>query len=417
MVGGPHPTYSPELIEEPEITAICVGEGDYAFMEVLDRLEHGESLDEAPNIHTKNCKAPVQRLIEDLDSLPFMDRDIVYQKSLALRTFRLRSFYSSRGCPYRCTYCFNHAFNDKYRGLGKIVRKRSVDSLLAEIGEVMSRYKTDYVRFADDVFVHRADSWLEEFARRYPKEIGVPFYFLMRANTVTEDLVQLLKEAGCGSVCMSIEAGNPRIREKIVLRKMSTEQIYFAFDTFNNAGIRIYTNSIVGLPTATMEDELETLDVNIRCRPAYSGFSIGLPFPGTEMHEYCKREGVLPPNMTNEQLMAFGQESILTCFSKKEKRVQRNIVLLAPLVVRFPALRSVFTKFLMKIPPNPVFVFVHYVVRNYLFKKYIVPINFTVRDIVTLGYSQMRSEIRGWVGRYTSLLDYFPKAKTKKLWA
>lgn len=69
LVGGPHPTYSPELIEEPEITAICVGEGDYAFMEVLDRLEHGESLDEAPNIHTKNCKAPVQRLIEDLDSL------------------------------------------------------------------------------------------------------------------------------------------------------------------------------------------------------------------------------------------------------------------------------------------------------------------------------------------------------------
>lgn len=71
----------------------------------------------------------------------------------------------------------------------------------------------------------------------------------------------------------------------------------------------------------------------------------------------------------------------------------------------------------MKNPPKPVLVFVHYIVRNYMFKNDIVYINFTVRDIVTLDYSQLRSDIRGWVGRYASPLDYFPKARTKKLWA
>ena len=192
----------------------------------------------------------------------------------------------------------------------------------------------------------------------------------MRANTVTDDMVKLLKEAGCGSVCMSIEAGNPRIREKIIMRKMKSEQIEYAFDAFNKVGINIYTNSIVGLPTATTENELESLDLNIRCKPKYSGFTIGLPFPGTEMYEYCVREKALPEGMTTKELMSFGQESILTCFNKKEKRIQRNIVLLGPLVVRFPVLRTLLVKYLMHLPPNPLFLFIHYVMRNYLFKKF-----------------------------------------------
>jgi anaerobic magnesium-protoporphyrin IX monomethyl ester cyclase len=416
IVGGPHPTYSPDLIEEPEISAICVGEGDLAFQEALERIERNYPLDGAPNLHTRGSKSPLAPLVEDLDSLPFLDREIVYEKSLAMRTFRLRSFYSSRGCPYKCTYCFNHAFNDKYRGLGKIVRKRSVDNLLEEIKQVMRRYPTDYIRFSDDVFVHRIDSWFEEFAEKYPREVGVPFYCLMRANTVDDNLVKTMKEAGCGSVCMSIEAGNPHIREKIILRKMSSDQIAYAFDAFNNAGIKVYTNSIVGLPTSTVETELETLDLNIRCRPAYSGFTVGLPFPGTEMHQFCQREGVLPPEMTTEDLLSFGQESILNCFSKKEKRIQRNMVLLGPLVVKWPFLRKPFTKCLMHLPVNPVYLLIHYFVRNYLFKKHIVPIEFTLNDILTLGFAQVKSEIRTWVTRYAFWKNYMPRVKPKKLW-
>ena len=135
------------------------------------------------------------------------------------------------------------------------------------------------------------------------------------------------------------------------------------------------------------------------------------------MYEYCVREKALPEGMTTKELMSFGQESILTCFNKKEKRIQRNIVLLGPLVVRFPVLRTLLVKYLMHLPPNPLFVFIHYVMRNYLFKKYIVPIKFTVKDFVTLGYSQLRSEIRIWVSRHTSFLKYIPKVGAKKLWS
>ena len=269
VVGGADPTFSQDLIDEPEITAICVGEGDLAMVEIMERLEKGSPLDGVPNVHTKGTKAPLAPLIEDLDPLPFLDREIVYANSSAVRHFRLRSFYASRGCPYGCTYCFNHAYNKMYQGLGKVVRRRSPGNLLAEIDEVSRRYPTEYVRISDDAFVHRVDEWLEEFAREYPKQVGIPFYCLVRANCVTREMVRLLKDAGCRSVCMSIETASERIRSEVLNRRMSNEQIVRAFDLFNEAGINIYTNSMFGLPTASMQDELDTLDLNIRCKTAY----------------------------------------------------------------------------------------------------------------------------------------------------
>jgi anaerobic magnesium-protoporphyrin IX monomethyl ester cyclase len=100
LVGGAHPTFVPSLIHEPALTAICVGEGDGAFREVLGRLAQGNaSLDGILNIQTHSGDMPLRPLVETLDDLPFLDREIVYEKSAPQRVFRLRSFYTSRGCP------------------------------------------------------------------------------------------------------------------------------------------------------------------------------------------------------------------------------------------------------------------------------------------------------------------------------
>ncbi|MEW6349814.1 MAG: radical SAM protein [Thermodesulfobacteriota bacterium] len=395
IVGGAHPTFSRDLIENEEITAICVGEGDTALIGTMERIAAGKPLDGIPNLCTKQTQAVLSPLIEDLDQLPFLDREILYDNSSAARHFRLRSFYASRGCPYGCTYCFNHAYNRMYRGLGKIVRRRSVGNVLAEIDETARRYPTDYVRFSDDAFVHRVDEWLEELARDYPKQLGIPFYCLVRANCVTPDMVRLLKEAGCRSVCMSIESASARIREEVLNRKMTTEQIVRAFDLFNHAGIKIYTNSMFGLPSSNLQDEIDTLDLNIRCRPAYSNFTICVPFPGTEMFDYCKTHGFLPTELSAEEMvMSVGEESMLSGFSSGEKRVQKNLAMLGPLVVKFPWLKKLVTGYLVRFPPNKLYGAVHFILKNYLFKKHIVPIRFTLKDYFVLGYAQLRAEIR-----------------------
>jgi anaerobic magnesium-protoporphyrin IX monomethyl ester cyclase len=287
-----------------------------------------------------------------------------------------------------------------YRGLGRIVRKRSVENVLAEVKQVTRRYPTDYVRFADDTFAHGVDAWLEEFSRRYPQEIGLPFYCLVRANSVSADLVKLLREAGCRSACMSIESANPHIREEILNRRMTNEQIVAAFDYFNEAGIHLYTNSMLGLPTATMADEVATVELNIRCRPAYGNFSVATPFPGTEMFEYCQKAGLLPTDLEPGQIRSTGQESVLTSFTPAEKRFQNNLYFLGPLAIKFPLLKGLIVRHLARLPANPAYFLVHYLLKNYLFMKYIVPIRFGWRDFIVLGLSQLKAE---WRSRSISL--------------
>lgn len=401
LVGGPHPTFVPDVLRDIPADAACVGEGDQPFQDVLARIEAGKDLEGIPNIQTRTgSRMPLRPLIENLDTLPFVDRDIVYGHLRVNRRFKMRSFLASRGCPYHCSYCFNHAYNRMYSGLGNVVRRRSVENLIAEIEAVSREYPTAFIRFADDAFLHRLDPWIETFSEQYRKRVHVPFYCLMRANSVTPDMVKLLKEAGCVSVCMSIECANPEIRTKILQRDMTTEQLTRAFDLFNEAGIHIYTNSMVGLPTATPEDELATLDLNIRCRPKCGHFTTCVPFPGTDVYEYCTSHGLLDPAMEfNTMPKSAGDVSILKGFSAAEKRFQRNLALLGPLVIYKPHLRNILLRVMRTWPSNAGFVLIHYLTKNYLFSRYIVPLKLGIIDVLVFAASQLRTEMSHWFSK------------------
>ena len=82
-------------------------------------------------------------------------------------------FISGRGCPYQCTYCFNHKYNQMYKGKGNIIRHKSVDYFLEEILQVKKEYPLEGIIFEDDIFIIDK-GWLEEFAIKYSKKIGLP---------------------------------------------------------------------------------------------------------------------------------------------------------------------------------------------------------------------------------------------------
>ncbi|MBI4799900.1 MAG: B12-binding domain-containing radical SAM protein [Desulfarculus sp.] len=394
IVGGPHPTFVPATIENMAADAFCVGEGDQAFLDVLDRLEKQQDLEGIPNIITSNRPAELRPLIQDLDSLPFLDRRIVYENSLPLKRFAMRSFYTTRGCPFQCTYCFNHADKKMYRGKGSLVRRRSVEGVISEMEQVRRDYDCQFVRISDDSFVLRQDQWLEDFARAYRRRVGLPFYCLMRAEVVTEDVVKLLKEAGCVSVCMSIETANQKTRREVLCRNGSNDTLIRAFDLFNQAGINIYTNNMLGLPGSTIEDDIATLRFNLRCRPAYCHFSICVPFPGTNIFKYCVEHGYLDPGISLEQMNESTlQTSMLDCFSEREKAAQLNLAMLGPDAVHFPGLFDLITQKMIYWPHNVLFGLAHYLTKNYLFKKKIVPIKFRAADYLMLGLSQLKTEV------------------------
>ncbi|MFN2167604.1 MAG: B12-binding domain-containing radical SAM protein, partial [Anaerolineae bacterium] len=118
VFGGPHPTFFPEMISEPGVDGLCVGEGDEAIVDLADSLGNGGIKPDLPNwwlkIEDEIVRNPVRPLIQSLGDLPMPDRELVYDKHEYSRITPIKHFMGSRGCPYNCTYCFNHAYYQIY---------------------------------------------------------------------------------------------------------------------------------------------------------------------------------------------------------------------------------------------------------------------------------------------------------------
>ncbi len=227
IMGGPHPTfhharmrlYREEMslatgVEDTMLDVLAVGECDEAWPLMLRRLHEKQGIDDVPNLVTAtNRRADGKVTLRDrtnfLDELPYLDRELVYEKT-RLKHFGMRSFMASRGCPFICTYCFNVKFNQLYRGKGKTVNRYSVGRLLDELEDMVRRHPTQFIKFYDDVFTFRTDDWLLDFAENYPRRIGLPFHCLTRADLVRRDpqMIDCLAKAGIKSISMSIESGN-----------------------------------------------------------------------------------------------------------------------------------------------------------------------------------------------------------------
>lgn len=369
IMGGPHPTFYPRVVEEGKLDAVCVGEGEEAFLDLLQALSENRSWQDIPNIVTPENRNEftLRRLIEDLDSLPFPDYALLYENT-SLGRYPLKSIITSRGCPYNCTYCFNSAWRKLYAGKGRSIRRHSVDYVLDEIFYIRKRWPLSFVKFYDDIFAYRVDEWLEEFCKKYKERINLPFFILTRADLLTEEMVRLLKYAGCHTISMSIEAGNYQIRKGMLRRDMSNEQILRAHRLCEEYGIHTFTNCIIALPGTKIEDDLESVKLCIQARVNWAEFLIFHPYPGTELGEYAIERGFYQPDF-EKMHTSYQYRSPLNCFSQREKDIQMNLGVLAPVAVSFPALRGLILRVLIYFKHNALFTLFYYLTKMYVFRK------------------------------------------------
>lgn len=385
LMGGPHATFFPEkTLKEANLDAVCVGEGDYVFPDFLDAVDKNEDFSKVMNIiTTQNKEKNLRPLVQDLDSLPFADRSIFYNHGESGEN-PIKHFFVSRGCPYDCTYCFNKSFKSMYPG-ERYIRKRSVDNIIEEIDTVREKWPLKYIKFFDDVFALKVDDWLEEFAEKYSKKVGIPFFTMMRANNMNEDLANLLKKAGCKALSMSIESANPRLREEVLNRKMSNEQIKYAYKLCGERGIAIQSNNILALPTSKIEDDIATLDFNIECgkkqgTEVIGEFGTAHPYPGTDLWKFCKKNGFYDSENFSNMHMSYHDASPLNCFTPKEKRMQRNLTLLGTVATRFPWTRNLIVNHLIKLPPNSLFFTAFYLTKLTQYMKHVYNLDYTFKD-------------------------------------
>jgi len=373
LMGGTHPTYFPEVIEEDGLDYICRGEGEEFFGEFLNTLASGGDLEGIQNLWSKTTRNPVRNPAKDLDDLPMPDRSLIFD-STALGNSPIKTFMTSRGCPFSCAYCHNNSLKELYKGFSKHYRHHSVDRAIREIAEVKAKYPLHFIKFEDDLFAAKT-SWLREFSARYKREIGVPFNCLQRFEIINDERVKLLKDAGCVSISMSIESANPRIRRDILNRDMAltNDQIAERLRLIKSHGLNIMTSQILGIPTSTLEDERIGLELSIAGGTDFAGAAILFPFPRTAIHEYCEKLGLLPDTL-EEAGVSLQQMSQLKGFTDRERATQWNLSNFWPVMVKYPLLKPFLWWLAGRSPAYSIYSVVHVLGKSYLYSKYIFPI-------------------------------------------
>jgi len=309
VVGGVHCSLNPNLIiKNPAIDAVCIGEGEYALLELVDKLKKGKSIEKIDNLWVRiNGKVVKNKMIEsnDINKLPEPDRDIFQQKNLDSYTGSVwlkkglngGMFLMSRGCVFECSYCASPALNAKYGS--KYYRLLDFRKGVRQIKKAVKKYKYDYIIFVDDTFTINK-GWVKDFLKLYKKEVGLPFNIQTRINTFDLELMKLIKQTGGYMVIVGVESGDKKIRELILNRSMTNEQIRQGVKWIKQAGMKVGTYNMMGLPRETPNKFKKTLILNARIESDFPYIFIFYPYENTKIYRICKDSDLILKKLSSD---------------------------------------------------------------------------------------------------------------------
>lgn len=354
VFGGIHPTLFPkETMQNKEVDILCKGEGEHSFLELCNRVDKKKPCTRLPGFWVRTPKGivknPVGKLAENLDEFPFPDRDL-YQKYGYFNNPDSIDVLAGRGCPFNCTFCYNHVFMTEYKGKGKFVRKRSVENFVEELIEVKSKYAPKTFTFVDELFTIDK-KWLKHFLELYKEKVSLPFICSVRGDIMDDETASMLAEAGASRVCLGLETGNEELRNKLLNKRVTNAQLERTANTLHKHGIKFLTTNMVGLPGETVENAFETIELNQRIKTDYVWYSVFQPYPELQITKQMEANGTLPLLKPSEFDTTYFKGSLLK---------QENINQLVNLHKFFyPAFKIGFikpvVKQLIKLPPNPIF--------------------------------------------------------------
>ena len=294
IVGGIHPTSLPEeTISEDFFDMICLGEGEGALEDLLQRMREKRSYNDVKNLWVKDPSGHIHKnvkrpIIKPSESLPNPDKSF-FARYGAL-TSRIM-IMTTRGCPFACTFCVNSFRNAAYSG-EVYLRQRSVDNVISDMVEIKKQYKPKKFRFEDDVFAFN-QKWLDEFKVAYKEKINLPFHCYVTPSTAKDSILKSLAEAGCESVSMGIQSGSEHIRMKLLHRRHSDELIIAAAQRIKKYGLKLQAEYIFGFPEETPEEMWKSYELNDKLNAYNTASFIFYPYPKTALADYSIENGYL----------------------------------------------------------------------------------------------------------------------------
>lgn len=326
VCGGVHPTMDPEgVLQEGCFDYVCVGEGEEAIVDLADALARGESAAEIENIWRCSGDDIIRNKVRpfvSFDSLPRKDYEIFGFQEMIDAKDGWVGIMSSRGCPFNCSYCFNHRLRKIYKTdlhcpTSKLnyIRRHPVNEVIEEIESLLSSYNSiKMIIFDDDLFT-LDKKYLKEFCEEYAARIKMPFVCNAHVKAFDEEAAGYLKNAGCEIVKFGLESGSERVRREILNRRMSNDDIANAFAVAEQYGFHTSAFVIFGFPHETIDEIYETIDLLARIKPGRFRWSIFFPYINTDAYDIAREGGFIDfkkleqlTNFTDESSLDFGPE-------------------------------------------------------------------------------------------------------------
>jgi len=316
VYGGPHATFTAEdtLTNIPSIDIVVIGEGEQSFLEICRVVfENTFSFHTIKGIcYRQNddiIHNPSQSRLRDLDCLPFPARHLLkvdrYNLKMDFSDFHALSVITSRGCPINCTFCSASSL------WGKNYSTRSPANVADEIQDLMTKYPIQGIKFFDSTLTlskKHITGLCNEFIRR---RVDFKWECEVRADTVDESLLELMRDAGCYYIDVGLESPNERTLKNIN-KKITLRQFEKVLDWANTLGLKTKVFLTWGHPEETLQEGIETWEYAKQLKKKVSkvsGPGIIRIYPGTYVESFARSHGYLPKNFSWSQPY-FSQQNI-----------------------------------------------------------------------------------------------------------
>jgi len=276
VFGGIHPSVLPDfLLKEDCIDSVVRGEGEKAMLRLVEDVAKGV------NIHQRRYESDY---VSNLDDLPFPDRKAIKNERNIQQAFqdeglRITSVLSSRGCPFRCSFCCSHNL------WGHRVRLRTPANILDEIEELVRDWEINFLKFADDTFTVNKQGVIDFCKLKIERRIRIPYGANANVNTIDEEMLRYLLESGCQELWYGVESGSPRILKEMH-KNVDINKIKKVFRLTKEYGIKTRAYFLLGMPNETIEDIEMTERLCDGLQPDIVGFTLLAPFPSNEYFHY-----------------------------------------------------------------------------------------------------------------------------------
>ena len=296
VVGGPAATTIPDYVLGNEhVDYLVYGEGEETMADLAEHILNDntspEALKSVQGIIFKHrgeiIKTPSRSLIQDINELPFPDRESMFdldENNQIRKVYSNGDILASRGCPYLCKFCAAYTIWGTHTP-----RTRSVENIMQEVEHIVTTYGQKSFIFWDDLFTankKRVVAFCEELLKR---DLNIKWVCLARLNNLDREMIDIMKKAGCIQIQVGVESGSERML-KFIGKKLAISVINEKTQIIKDAAINWLAFFIIGFPTETKDEIQQTLNYIEEIKPSTVAISVFSPYPGTEFFTYLNEK-------------------------------------------------------------------------------------------------------------------------------